>query len=52
MWSYVTTIKAKLFAIRYSINQAMQIMNIHHIIVITDSIYAAKRIFDLLIHLY
>jgi len=48
----VITTKTKLFAIRYSINQAVGISNIKHIIVIMDSLHAAKRIFDSLSHLY
>jgi len=44
--------KAKLFAIRYSINQATCLFNINWIIVIMDSIHAVKRIFDLLNYLY
>jgi len=37
---------------QYSINQVVGIPNINHIIIITDSFHAAKRIFDLLSHLY
>jgi len=48
----ITSTEAKLFAIKYDINQATQIANINHIIVITNSIYATKRIFDSLVHLY
>jgi len=44
--------EAKIFVIRCSINQAIQIPKISHIIVITDSIYVANQIFDLIIHLY
>jgi len=44
--SFVTSTEAKLFAIRYGINQACSKNNISKIIVITDSIYAAKKIFD------
>jgi len=36
----VTSTKAELFAIRYSINQATQIANINHIVVIMDLLYA------------
>ena len=42
----ITSTEAELFAIRYSINQAIQLVNINCIIVITDLIYAAKQIFD------
>jgi len=38
----VTSTKAKLFTIRCSINQATQLVNINHIIIITDSLHAAK----------
>jgi len=48
----VTSTEAKLLAIRYGINQATQLLNVNHIIVITDSIHTAHQIFDLLIHLY
>ena len=48
----VTTTEAKLFAIWYSINQAVGISNINHIIVITDSFHTAKRIFDFSLHPY
>ena len=44
--------KAKLFAIRYSINQATCLSNINWIIVIMDSIHAVKRIFNLLNYSY
>jgi len=43
----VTFTKAELFTIRCGINQAVNIQEISKIIVITDSIHAAKRIFDL-----
>jgi len=48
----ITSTKAKLFTIRCELNQAIQLSNIECIVVITDSIYAAKKIFDLLIHPY
>jgi len=48
----ITTTEAKLFAIRYSINQAVQIASINHIIVVTDFLHAAHRIFDSSVHLY
>ena len=48
--TFVTSTKAKLFAIRCGINQATSNSNVSKIIVITDSIYAAKRIFDLSSH--
>ena len=48
----ITTTEAELFAMQCSINQAVGIPNINHIIVITDSLHAAKRIFDFSLHLY
>ena len=42
----VMTIEAELFTIRCRINQAVQILGVAHIIVITDTIYAAHCIFD------
>ena len=48
----VTTTKAELFAIKCGINQAVQILDIFHIIVITNSIYSAQHIFNLSVHPY
>ena len=48
----ITLTEAKLFAIRCRINQAVQIKNFFYIIVITDTLYAAQKIFDSLIHPY
>ena len=48
----VSTTEAELFAIRCSINQVVQIDDINHIIVVTDSIHAACRIFDSSVHLH
>ena len=48
----ITSTKAELFVIRYRLNQAIQLSNIKYIVVITDSIHAVKKIFDLSIHLY
>ena len=45
----ITLTEAKLFAIRCGINQAVNLLGISKI-VITDSIHAAKKIFDLTIH--
>jgi len=47
---HITSTKAELFAIRYGINQASNQDSISKIIVITDSIHAAKKIFDLFLH--
>jgi len=48
----VTTTKAELFTIRCGINQAIDIPNIKHIVVITDFLYATKKIFDSSLHPY
>jgi len=45
----VTTTEVELFTIRCGINQAVQIMDASHIIVITDSVY---QIFNQSIHPY
>ena len=50
--AYITSTKAKLFAIRCSINQVCSKNNISKIVVITDSIHAAKKIFDSRSHPY
>ena len=49
---FVTSTEAELFVIRCSIYQASNHEDISKIIVITDSIHAAKKIFDPLLHLY
>jgi len=46
----ITSTEAKLFTIRYGINQAMCIDNISKIIVVMDSIHVVKRIFDPSVH--
>jgi len=48
----IISTKAKLFSIRYGISQAVHIQNITKIIVITDAILAAKRIFDISCYSY
>jgi len=48
----VSTTKVELFAIRCGINQAVGILNIKQIIIITDSLHTAKRIFNSSSHLY
>ena len=50
--AFVTSTKAELFAIRCRINQACNKESISKIIVITDSIHAAKKIFDNKSHPY
>ena len=48
----VTTAKAKLFAIRCGINQAIADPSVKHIVVITGSLYIARKIFDSSTHSY
>ena len=48
----VTSTEVEIFALRCSINQATQVLDTNQIVVIIDSIYATKRIFDSLPHLY
>ena len=43
---FVISIEAELFAIRCGINQACSIENISKIIIVTDSIHTARKIFD------
>jgi len=42
--------EAELFAIRYEINQAISCPIINHIVVITDSLHTAMKIFDFSLH--
>ena len=44
--TFVTSTEVELFTIRYSINQACSNEAISKIIIVTDSIHAAKKIFD------
>jgi len=46
----ITSTETELFVIRCGINQSSCLNNISKIIIITDSIHAIKRIFDLSIH--
>ena len=46
----VTSMEVELFTIRCGINQVMCIDNISKIIVVTDSIYVVKRIFNPFVH--
>ena len=48
----ITTNETELFTIRCEISQTTQLPNIFHIIIITDSIYTAQRIFDSFTHFY
>ena len=50
--SFVTTTEVELFVIRCGINQACGINNMSKIIMVTDSIHAAKKIFDSRSHSY
>jgi len=49
---FVTSMETELFAIRYGINQACIKENVSKIIVVTDSIHAAKKIFNSNSHPY
>jgi len=42
----IATAEAELFAIQYSINQAVADLNVKHIVVITDSLHITRKIFD------
>ena len=46
----ITSTEAELFTIGYSINQAVNLPGISKIVVVTDSVYAAKKFFDSSIH--
>lgn len=48
----ITSTKTELFATRCGINQAIQVSDVFYIIVITNSIYLAKWIFNSLSHCY
>jgi len=48
--AFVTSTEAKLFAIRCGINQVFNKRNVSKIIIITDSIHTAKKIFNSLLH--
>jgi len=50
--SFITSTETELFAIRCGINQACVINNVSKIVVVTDSIHAAKKIFDCGSHPY
>ena len=49
---HVTSTEAELFAIKYSINQASNFNNMSKIIVATDFIHMARKIFELSVHPY
>ena len=48
----ITSTETKLFAIRYRINQAVQVSNALYIIVTTDAINSVRQIFDSSSHSY
>ena len=48
----VTTTEAELFAIYCGINQAVANSDVNYIVIITNSLHTAKRIFDSSVHLY
>ena len=49
---FITSMEAELFAIRYSINQVCIKEKVLKIIIVTDSIHAAKKIFNSKSHPY
>ena len=49
---HIISTEAELFAIRCGINQALNLDNVSKVIVITDSIHMARKIFELSIHPY
>ena len=49
---HITSTEAKLFAIRCGINQATNFDNVSKIIVVTNSIHTARKIFELSVHPY
>ena len=50
--AFITSLEAELFAIRCSINQACNKEDVSKIFIITDSIHAAKNIFNSSLHRY
>ena len=50
--AFVTSMEAELFAIRCGINQALTKDKMSKVVIVTDSIYAAKKIFDSKPHPY
>jgi len=49
---HVTSTEAELFVIKYGINQTMNFNNIFKIIIVTNSIHMARKIFELSVHPY
>jgi len=52
MLYYAINVALILFAIRYRINQAIQIPDISCIIIITNTLHTVQKNFDSLLHLY
>jgi len=50
--AFITSTEVELFAVRYGINQACIKEEVSKIIIVTDSIHAAKKIFNSKLHLY
>ena len=50
--AFVTSMEAELFAIKCDINQAVGILHIKQIIIITNLLHTTKRIFDSSSHPY
>ena len=48
----IISTEAELFVIKCDINQATQMANINHIVIIMDLLHAVQRIFDSSIHPY
>ena len=48
----VISTEIELFAIRCRVNQVIQVINVTYTIVITDTIYLARQIFNSLSHFY
>ena len=50
--AYITSTEVELFVIRYGINQVCIKEDISRIIIVTNSIHAAKKIFDTKLYSY
>ena len=48
----ITSMEIKLFTNKYRINQAVQILDTSHIIIIMDILHVVYKIFDFSIHLF
>jgi len=49
---HIMSTEAELFTIRCGINQSLSLNNVSKIIIITDAIYAVKKMFDPSVHSY